>query len=102
MNNSDQGEWLNQGSISQKEILASERGDAAAGSPALRKDLDLFDAVAIVVGTIMDLLRTGGWGGLGAAAHWARIEATLLCPGISVAFRTVLRCGNGLDTQHID
>jgi APA family basic amino acid/polyamine antiporter len=40
-------------SISQKEILASERGDAAAGSPALRKELDLFDAVAIVVGTIM-------------------------------------------------
>jgi len=47
----------------------------------------------------MHLLRTGGWGGLGAAAHWARIEATLLRPGISVAFRTVLRCGNGLDTS---
>jgi amino acid transporter len=40
-------------SISQKEILASERADAAACSPTLRKELNLFDAVAMVVGTIM-------------------------------------------------
>src|ERR1043166_3795991 len=40
-------------SISQKGILASERGDAAACSPPLRKELNLFYAVAIVVGTII-------------------------------------------------
>jgi amino acid transporter len=40
-------------SIRQKETLASERGDAVASSPALRKELNLFDAVAIVVGTII-------------------------------------------------
>lgn len=40
-------------SINQKEILTSERAEAVACSPTLRKELNLFDAVSIVVGTII-------------------------------------------------
>ncbi len=53
MTESEQSEWLNRRERQSKGDLASEAGDAAACPPILRKELNLFDAVAIVVGTII-------------------------------------------------
>jgi hypothetical protein len=52
MTKSDRGEWSSRGEYQSAGDPASEAGDAACPS-TLRKELHLFDAVAIVVGTII-------------------------------------------------
>ena len=52
MTRSDRAEWSSRGEYQSTGDPASEAGDAACPS-TLRKELNLFDAVAIVVGTII-------------------------------------------------
>jgi hypothetical protein len=56
MNNSDQGEWLNQGAYQSKRDSRQKEQTPPLVRPPLRKELNLFDLVAIVVGAITD-----GW-----------------------------------------